>query len=143
MSLAAFIIGGMKAHAQADTLINFDNLPVGTIVTNQYLSSGVSFTSNSFVRVTNNCGFCVYSSTPNAVAGGPDNFGETILNFSQPMKNFTFWMAGCESYGAVAKVDIYENGVYARTLNLLGQPSYYPGFFDLSQYGTKITNLWC
>jgi hypothetical protein len=50
-------------------------------------------------------------------------------------------MVGCQNFGVVAKIDIYENGIFTKTLNLLGANSYYPGFFDLSAHGTKITRV--
>lgn len=127
--------------------INFDDLPNSTAVGSHYPQ--VTFSSeNNFYHppfTWNNCGFCVTSSSPNWVTSGVgyDSNHELILDFKWPVKNLSFYIVGPNDYGTIGKIDIWENGTYARTvyINNYYGASYYPLFDDLSSFGTKITRI--
>lgn len=128
-------------------IINFDDLPNSTAVSSQYPQ--VTFSSeNNFYHppfTWNNCGLCVTSSSPNWVTSGVgyDSNHELILDFKWPVKNLSFYIVGPNDYGTIGKIDIWENGTYARTvyINNYYGASYYPLFDDLSSFGTKITRI--
>jgi hypothetical protein len=129
-----------KSPDSLQTTINFDNLSAGTIISNQY--PGVIFSSTPYYNIVhNNCGgYCTYSSPPNALQSYPDNMRDIIIDFAQPVKDLTFYSCGWDWFGSIF-IDIYERGVYTRTVRGDGYGSYYPFFANLTSFGTKITKI--
>ena len=115
---AAFLI---STPAKAD-VVNFDNLATGAIVTTQYPQVTFSSTAGSVNRtVAQNLG----SSQPNfictfAASGGIDCTHETILDFTSPVNNLSFLAVGVNDMGVVALVDVFQNGVFSTTVNVIG-----------------------
>jgi hypothetical protein len=105
----------------AQTQVNFDSLPVNTIVTTQYAGvkfSGVDFNGsvgpNSYdynIRVTNS----TYRSYPNSVvsANSYNSIGPVYASFPIPVNNLSFYVKGIYDhiFGA-GYINIYQNGNY-------------------------------
>lgn len=141
--IAASLAVAMSAKA-APTIINFDDLPNHTIVTNQY--SGVSFSSDGG-NVLEVISFPFASSAPNIVAGNNTNgFADVIINFDTPVNALSFDAIGVNNAGTVGLIDIYQNNSFTATVNLLGQGTVLvPDYVDLSAYsdvtGIKIYSI--
>lgn len=145
--ISLWLITTTPAYAATPVHIDFDNLPTNTIVNYQYPQ--VTFSSENVYSyppfIYTNCGNCVTSSYPNYITSGV-GYGngnhEVILAFNQPVKNLTFYTVGGDNFGTIARIDIWENGNYARTVSINGVGySYYPIFTDLRQYGNNITKI--
>ena len=136
----------VNANPQPVT-INFDNLPLNTLVSNQY--SQVTFSSENLYFnppfTSSNCGYCVTASSPHFVTSGigyGNGNHELILDFKQPVRDVTFYAVGGDNFGIIANIDIWENGNLARTIYLQGAGyAYYPIFADLKPYGSNITKI--
>lgn len=95
LGLAAFL--GMSAAASADpTLINFDDLTVGTTLANQYAGLGVTFTPNAFSggggptgNWATNTDMTIVSATGSDVGG----LGLPSLVSGNLLRSFQRWLA--------------------------------------------------
>lgn len=127
------------------TVINFDNLSNGDVVTNQY--AGVVFSSTTgFVNfVTTQPAY--QSTPPNFICSGPaggsiDCAHETILTFSSAANGLSFDALGINDVSAnVAQVDVFTNGVFNSTVIIPGNAQgFAPEHIDLSAFAgvTKI-----
>jgi len=100
--------------------ITFDDLPHqepnGTVVADQYLNQfGVRFSSANFffpVHTKRDCGpTCGPTSPPNFISTKPDDTGQVIVTFQQPVSNLVFFAVGVDTLsGTFAFVDLYRNG---------------------------------
>lgn len=96
--------------------ITFDELPNNTVVADQYLNNyGVRFSSGNFffpVHTKQDCGFtCSPVSFPNFISTKPDDAGQVIVTFQQPVSNLIFYAVGVDTLsGTFAFVDLYRNG---------------------------------
>jgi hypothetical protein len=116
----AFLSGAANA-----VLIDFEGLANGTEITNQF--AGVTFSSTA--------GFTNYVTTQPGIGEG-DNFlcsgaggsincvAETILSFLNPVNDLSFLQVGDNATGVVAQVDVYENGVFSATVDILGDNNF-------------------
>ncbi len=143
-----YLLSSQIALAQSSPVtISFDNLPTGTLVSNQYPQVSFSSENNFYYPpyASSNCGPCVTSSAPNFVTSGTGfNNGnhEVILSFTQPVKNLSFYTVAEDNFNLIYKIDVWENGTLARTVNVTGNgASYYPVYTDLRQFGNSITKI--
>jgi hypothetical protein len=125
-----FFVGSANA-----TLIDFEGLANGTVITNQFPE--VVFSSNT--------GFENQVTTQPGIGFG-DNFictatssincsQETILTFTNLVNNLSFWQVGDNASGVVALVDVFENGLFSSTVNILGFNDFNtPNLVDLSGF---------
>lgn len=124
-----------SVHANA-ALIDFESLAANTVVTNQF--SEVTFSGS-----TDNVVFDLGRPRGNFICTSRC-IGDTILDFTNPVDNLTFWVIQLDTSGKVAEFNIYENNVFTATIDLIG-----PGgvdavlkdkFIDLSLY-SNVTRL--
>ena len=113
--------------------IHFDELPNDIVVADQYLSAyGVRFTSGTpfyQVRTFNDCGFCATTSPPNFIETGPNNQGVTIVEFTHPVSNLTFYMIGVGAFfNQFAVIDVYRNGSLYASYPVFGNGTRTVGF---------------
>ena len=143
--LALFITGSfiVALSAQAQTLINFDDLPAGTIVSNQY--SGVVFSSDSgnVLETLSLPSFSV--SSPNVLGGYQDasinGYADVFLNFSTPVNDLSFYAVVVNDTGTVGLIDIYQDNTLTTTVNLIGNGNFnVPDYVDLSAY-SDVTEI--
>jgi hypothetical protein len=112
--------------------IGFDDLPSGTVVTNQY--AGVSFSSSL--------------GNSNAVVGFKANkfictagcLADTYLDFTTPVNGLTFLAIEPNFNGPNAEFRIFQNGVFTATVQLIGLGGDGNKLVDLSAY-SNITRL--
>lgn len=113
--------------------LTFDELPNNFIVADQYLNQyGVRFYSgNSFypVHTYQNCGFCSTTSPPNFISTKPDDAGQVVVEFTQPVSNLTFYMIGLDAFfNQFATLDVYRNGALYATYPIYGNGTSTVGF---------------
>jgi hypothetical protein len=119
-AVAVLLSGGGRAGA---TIINFDDLPNNTIVTNQYPEA--TFSSNpGFVNWTT--AQDLGSSPPNFICTGPASGGidcahDVFVDFTNPVNNLRFVGVGVNNTGVVAQVDVFVNGINTATVPMIGQ----------------------
>ena len=145
LAVALVIVGvGSMSPARA-TLITFEGLADGTIITNQF--AGVTFSSNAgFVNaVTTQAGIgfganfiCTApSGTPLAI----NCKQETFLTFATGVDNLSFFQVGDNAVGTVGLVDVFTGGAFDATVNILGDNNFSsPVLVDLSAF-SNVTSI--
>jgi hypothetical protein len=138
LSLTVESGGGISPDATTSfpVKITFDELPNNTVVADQYLNQyGVRFASANFaapVHTKQDCGqTCSPVSFPNFISTKPDDTGQLIVTFAQPVSNLVFYAVGVDTLsGTFAFVDLYRNGspVPSNTFALNGVFSTTVGF---------------
>ena len=127
--------------AEAQVLIDFDDLPDGTVVTNQYPNA--TFSSDSgFVNFA--YGFAGGPSAPNILCSGPDGgsvncTAPTYIDFTPAVNGLTFQAVQVNDTGPQCQIVIFENGVQTAVVDVVGPIVPY-GTIDLSAY-TNITRI--
>lgn len=144
LSLSAFLLVLLLvSQAEAQTIINFDNLSADIAVTNQYPEATFSSSpGNTNWTSAQNLG----SSLPNFICTGPISGGidcaqPTYIDFTDPVDSLTFLGVGINDTGTVAQVRVFVNGNLASTVNVIGQGNGdVPVTVDLSffQHVTRI-----
>jgi len=132
----------------APIVINFDDLAngnlTGPVVSNQYAGVLFSSTSGNVNYVSTQS---AYNGTKPAflcsgpVGGGISCVAETVLTFSSAVSDLTFQAMGVNDIGNVAKIDIFQNGLFSSTFTVVGAASIYdPELVDLSAWA-NITQI--
>ncbi len=122
--------------------INFDNLPVSTVVSSQYPQAVFSSDPGEvLLTVAQNLG----SSLPNFICTAPaagviDCAHSVIVKFTSPVNNLTFLGTGVNDTGKVAEVDVFQNGVLSSTVDMMGISTIAPVLVDLSAF-TNVTSI--
>lgn len=132
----------LGAVASADS-ITFNDLSLGTVVTNQYSSatfSSISGQDNVVTNYTTNM-ICTYDT------GGDINCTKpTFVDFTNPVNNLTFIAIEPNEFGVVSTIRIFENYVYTADFNFTGlgggpnQFGYGEKLVDLSAY-SNVTRI--
>ena len=133
LSLLALTI---PTHAFAVT-IGFEGLSNGTVVTNQFpdvvFSSNAGFENQVATRPGLGFGDNFICTAP--TAGSINCTQETILTFSSVVNNLSFYQVGDNANGVVALVDVFENGLFSSTVNILGfDTPLVPDIVDLNAF---------
>ncbi len=142
---------GLASTAGAQTVINFDNLSDGTVVTNQY--SGVVFSSSlgNVNYITSQSGY--NGSKPNFICSGPINSSidcaaPTTVTFLSAVSGVSLKGMGINDVGnvKVAQVNLFNGLSFLGSQNILGNgEGIDPVFIDLSSWGTitsfELTNI--
>lgn len=141
VSLALLLAGGGEALA---VVIHFEDLADGTVVTNQYPEATFSSTAgfNNKVSVQPGLGLTPNFICSGPVAGGINCVAETIVDFTDPVNNLSFVAIGDNNSGTTALVDVFENGVFAGTVNVVTDaiPFNDVDLVDLSAF-TNVTRI--
>ena len=122
--------------------INFDNLPAGTVVTNQYPQAIFSSDPGEVIfTLAQNLG----SSLPNfictaPVAGSIDCTHSVIVNFTSAVNNLTFVGTGVNNTGVVAEIDVFQNGIFSSTVDMIGVGTINPVPVNLSAF-SNVTSI--
>jgi hypothetical protein len=127
------------------TVIDFDQLPDGTAVTNQYAEATFSSSLEKAIYVVTFP--AIANSHPNIIcvgpaAGGFDCTGPIYIDFATPVNNLTFWAIEANAPGVTAVFTICENGSCPHHPNDYLNGRNGPGntFVDLSAYA-NVTRL--
>ena len=138
--VAAVSTAAFASHVE----VNFDNLSDGDVITNQYAGVLFSSTQGNVNYVTAQAQYM--STPPNFLCSGPAGQGincaeETILTFSTSVKNLNFDGMGVNDVGVVAMIDVFTNGVFNSTVDVMGNAQLYsPDHVDLSSF-TNVTSI--
>ena len=144
MAALALSVAFSTAAFGGNVVVNFDNLNNGDVITNQY--AGVTFSSTpGYVNyVTTQSQY--QSTPPNFLCTGPSNgnincTAETFLKFSTPVNNLNFDAMGVNDIGVEALIDVYTNGIFNSTVQVIGNAQgYAPDHIDLSGF-SNITEI--
>lgn len=144
---AALLLLAPLAAAGRAAVIDFDNLPTGSYVSNQY--PGVTFSSEPGELLY------VWGGTPVSyphwictatVANGPDCVNDVYIDFAAPVSNVSIWACEANEFGVAATFFGYNGATLVGTQNLMGLGTapntfgYGNQYVDLSGLGT-ITRL--
>jgi len=138
------LLGALSTVASA-TVINFDDLADGNVITNQYAGVVFSSTPGNVNYVTTQPS---YNGTPPSflctgpVGGGINCTAETIMTFSSGVSGLTFQGMGINDVKSnVAQVDVFVNSIFNSTITIAGNAQgFNPVLVDLSAFSnlTKI-----
>lgn len=127
------------------TVINFDDLSAGTIVSDQY--DGVTFSSDSGYNVsTLNLSSLFNTTTPNLIgvtnpSGGLDANQNLYVDFDQPVNNLSFRVIGDDTNGTAAQITVYTADGSVETVDLVTDgDGFQPDLIDLSSF-SNITRI--
>jgi hypothetical protein len=145
--LLSTILALAAVPAVCATIVNFDNLNNGDVITNQYAAQGVLFSSTpgNVNYVTTQPSY--HGTPPNFLCSGPVNSGidcaeETIATFTTAVNGLTFQGLGINNVSSnVAQVDVFTNGAFNSTVIIPGNAQGFdPELIDLSAFShiTKI-----
>jgi hypothetical protein len=116
LALAVSLICASSARAQVT--IDFDDLPAGTLVTNQYPSATFS-SEPGFGNFTEQFNGTILCTGP--LGGGiPDCVHDTYIDFTVPVTGLHFMAIEPNAPGEVAQFRIFQNGVHTATVDLIG-----------------------
>lgn len=133
LSTAAGLL--FAATLPAATVINFENLTAGTVLTNQYAAAVFSSTPGKVIHVWSD----------NDLNGTPPNFicptsctNELIVDFTGAVNGLNFQALGINDTAAsVAQVDVWVAGALAGTVPIPGAGELFsPRLVDLSAFAS-------
>ncbi len=141
---AACTAMALLAAPASATIINFDNLGNGVVVSNQY--AGVTFSSDPgevMVTTAQSLG----SSLPNFICTAPSSTGldcthSVFVDFAGTgVDSLSFLAVGSNNTGTVANINVFTNGAFNSTVNLTGNASpFVPISIDLSAF-SNVTRI--
>ena len=135
----------LPAGSASATVIGFDDLPNGTVVTTQYPSATFSSIPGEDLVIDNSYDFGA-PSYPNyictaGVQSSIDCTNPVYVDFTSPVNNLTFQALGDNSPGVQAQVDVFQGGVYSATVPISVNGDFNtPLLVDLSAYG-NVTRI--
>ena len=127
----------------SETLVcDFDGLPGGDIVTNQY--PGATFSSSA--GNDNKVHPAFNDTPPNILCTGPvgapaDCVAPTFIDFTNPVDSLAFYAIGVNDVGPVADVNVFIGNVFDSTVPVIGAGTPYDNILiDLSPF-TNVTRI--
>jgi len=129
-------------------VVNFDDLTDGTVVTNQYASQDITFSSANGEQILVTAQSEYQSTPPNFICTGSGNgidcAGTVIFNFATAVNDLQFDAVGNQNAigTSFAEADIYENGVLtvSNVQLLVSQGNFLPDHQNFSAY-SDITEV--
>jgi hypothetical protein len=148
IAASAIALCAYGVDAASANIVNFDNLTNGTLVTNQYASQDITFSSTNGEGIYVTAQSEYMSTPPNFIctgnSDGIDCAGTVIFNFATAVNDLQFDAVGNQNAigTSFAQADIYENGVLTVSdLNLLvSQGNFLPDHQNFSAY-SDITEV--
>ena len=140
VALTAVTVALMPASVSAD-VIDFDALPDGTVVTDQFPQATFSTTTGSENTAIGTSADA--DTPPNILCTGPVGeqptcIEDTYIDFTVPVNALTFWAIAANRHGPTATFNIYEDGVFSGSVPLDGGGGNV--FVDLSEFA-NVTRL--
>lgn len=134
------LIALVVVAAEAQVVIDFDDLAAGAVVTNQYPVATFSSDPGFVNMVLDFPG----PSSPNILCTGADGgnvncTAPTYIDFTPAVNGLTFYSVGCQDTGPQAQIVIFENGVQTATVDVVCPMLPY-GMIDLSAY-SNVTRI--
>lgn len=136
-AIAAF---GLASSAQALTTIDFDGF--AGEVTNQFaeatFSSSAGFSNFAIAAGAAHSGSNILCS---GSANGVDCLQDTYVDFTNPVNDLSFWAIEANAVGVTAQFDVFENGAFSATVDLVSSGGVGNNeFVDLSAF-SHVTRL--
>ena len=137
--LALTILSPLLAlSAAGQVTIDFDALPPGTVVTNQYLAA-------SFSSSAGNHNVAEVGGTGNVLVSGPvggpsTGTADTYIRFTYPVNGLSLVAVEPNGAGVVARLFIFQNGLLTAVENLIGLGGPGSKTVDLGAY-SDVTRL--
>jgi hypothetical protein len=130
---------GFSASASAQVLIDFESLPLGTVVTNQFPEVSFSSSPGNVNSVTGplQSGQFICTGPPGAQ---PTCIEDTYLDFTVPVSGLTFVAVEANCSCPAAFFRIFQDGIFTDTVVLVGLGTSGNKRVDLSAY-PSITRL--
>lgn len=131
------ITGTVSVDVGDRVVIGFNDLAVGTVVTDQYafarFSADPGKTNKVIAQTLNSHGNLLSTDPPNP---SPQNWNNNLyVDFNLPVNGLKFTMIGAHQTGVVAQVRVFEHGTYAATASLIGLGNVYtPAPQDLTRF---------
>jgi len=129
--------------ASAVTIIDFDELTDGDVVTNQFQEATFSSSAGN----VNSVAASAFTHTPpnficTGPAGGSINCVEdTFVDFTNAVDSLTFWAIGVCGVGTVAEVNVFVGDVFDTTVDIVGLGDQFTPFMvDLSSF-SNVTRI--
>ena len=126
---------GVSADSQATVsdrvVINFDDLPVGNVVTNQYADATFSCDPGFTNQVTSDWSPHTIGTYPLSSNGFDRNL---YVDFPTPVRGLTFNDGYEDTTGTIGQVRIFQNGQYTTTVPIVGGGHVVVGTVDLSKF---------
>ena len=129
--------------ASAVTIIDFDELTDGDVVTNQFQEATFSSSAGN----VNSVAATAFTHTPpnficTGPAGGSINCVEdTFVDFTNAVDSLTFWAIGVCGVGTVAEVNVFVGDVFDTTVDIVGLGDQLTPFMvDLSSF-SNVTRI--
>lgn len=146
VAAAALLIGLSISGAAAATVINFDDLAGGVVVTTQY--AGVTFSSSAGENVVTTAQAPPYQvSAPNficsaPVAGGLDCANAINLDFAVGVSGLSFNYTGADNIGSTFGVDVFTSHALTASLTFTNTnaSNLFATLVDLSAY-SNVTRI--
>lgn len=146
VSLSALAAALCLAGPARAVTIDFDTLPNFTVLSSQYPE--VTFSSEpGFVPIAFGLATLLGTSPPQVLAvitadlSTPALAREVVLDFTAPVSGLTFNVAGVHNTGTIAQMDLFQNGAYSTTVNMIGASNMFtPLFVDLAAFD-NLTRL--
>jgi hypothetical protein len=138
MFLKLVAVAGLAGAAVGQTVeINFDDLPGNTVVTNQYPEATFSSTAGNDNMAL---AFATAHTPPNILCT-PGCIEDTYVDFTNPVNDLSFWAIEANAVGITAQFNIFENGVFSGTADLVSSGGVGNNeFVDLSSF-SNVTRL--
>ena len=145
VAAAALVIGLGVSGAASATVIDFDSLGAGVVVTNQY--AGVLFSSSAGENIQTTAQAPPYLVSPpnfictGAVGGGIDCTHDVNLDFATGVSGLSFKYIGADNIGSTFNVDVFTNNLFNSTVVVVNAATLFnPTLVDLSAY-SNVTRI--
>lgn len=124
----------LKVEVTDQDLIDFSDLAVGTVITNQYAQATFSCDSGLTNEKTDFFGVSAIGTFP--PSPDPARFNRNLyVDFTLPVKNLMFETVGVNNQsGTIGQVRVYQNGSYTVTVPMSAHGTGYIDTVDLSAY---------
>jgi hypothetical protein len=143
---AVLLVASGTASVASAIVVNFDDVPSGTIISNQYPEALFSFGAGV---VGEALGFGGVSPPNILCAAGPSGrlcVDDIFVDFPQPVNNLTFLAVEPNEFGTVARVRVFTSGLFNSEVPIIGLAgsagTFVSGnrFMDLSAF-TNVTRI--
>jgi hypothetical protein len=139
--VAGLVVAGatLAAFSAQSAVINFDDVPDATVITNQYPGATFSSDPGSVVETTAQPAYTQISQ-PNFICtftgGAIDCSHDVFVTFASPVSGLSFLSTGANDAGpAQGNVDVFESGVLAGSVPIPGIGAFLTAqFIDLSAF---------
>jgi Ca2+-binding RTX toxin-like protein len=124
------------------TLIDFNDLPPGTVVTNQYADKGIIFSAPSgFYNVLDDEGWVGNYLLTDPPQPDPIRYGNPLtVTFTTPVNHLSFLAVGIDDNGSVGEVTVHSGSQLLGTYTITGEVVDLSAFANVTRIDISITD---